>query len=560
MGGDDGHSAVPVGCPTFTSRAECYAACLEESKALVSGSSELYGSLCNVASVLFYNLNALANAGGALHALDVNWVGFYLLHSPQELLLGPFQGKVACQRIKVGKGVCGTSVLFKKNQAVPDVHAVPGHIACDAGSESEVVVLVREPSGRIVGLLDIDSTKKGFFSDADIAPLEAVCAHLGATFDGKFPLAAAAPPMAATAMKHPGAVAPGAGLTATQLPTKVPAFHVGAAPHPAARQPAPATAAVQHHPMPGGAGAPKAKTTVVEVRPWEFQAVQQDLMLRSTAFPELEARFGVKMLPEIIFAENRLNFVCPLQGAPIPPGPDAPEGRPGPRLGIARLRVSAFDAIEDAARFYKTPDFDAVRDCVAVPAAASWDKFRDKMQSFDPSIDWAFRSRYTGTVDFTPIDATAPSPLPRKEVPAGSDDPRLQIDWDMLKRTDVPIRFYSALDLFEDDLHDGGLSRLSVKTRAMDTCFFVLLRHVVRVDGTILIVRDVRVFHSMASSPPTIVFEECEKQVTLQERIDACPNADVEQLRREMARDEECLPHMRTSFERRTYVELPTTL
>ena len=558
MGGDDGHSAVPVGCPTFESREASYAESLEQVKALVSGTSELFGSLCNAASVIFYNLNAQADAGAALHALPVNWVGFYLLRSPQELVLGPFQGKVACQRIKVGKGVCGTSVLFKKNQAVPDVHAVPGHIACDAGSESEIVVLVREPSGRIVGLLDIDSTVKGFFSDADIAPLEAICAHLGATFDGQFPLAAAAPGAAA-------AMAPGAGLTATKLPSKVPAFNLSATPHPAARPmgaagPGPGSSPVQHHPAPTTSGAPKAKTTVVEVRPWEFQAVQQDLMLRSTAFPELESRFGVKMLPEIIFAENRLNFVRPLQGAAIPPGPDAPEGRPGPRLGIARLSVSAFDAIEDAGRFYTTPAFAEVKDRVAVPASASWDKFRDKMQSFDPSIDWAFRARYAGVVQFTPIDATVPHVLPRVDVPEGCTDARLAIDWEMLKRTDVPIRFYAAFDLFEDDLHDGGLSRLNVKTRAMDTGFFVLLRHVVRVDSSILIVRDVRVFHSMASSPPTIVFEETEKQVTLQERIDASPGVDVEHLRREMTREDECLPHMRTTFERRSYVELPTTL
>lgn len=530
------------------SREECYQQCYDDLKALVTAEDDFYSALGNASSILFYALNKLADADAKLDALKVNWVGFYLLHSPQELVLAPFQGKVACQRIKVGKGVCGTSVLFKKHQAVPDVHAVPGHIACDSASESEVVVLIREPSGRIVGLLDIDSTVKGFFSDADIAPLERICTHLGAMLDGRFPLKAVAPQAA-------GAVMPGAApLQASKLPTAVPAVELRR-PGVAARGPVAPTTVVHNEGHLGST--PKPVTNVVEVRPWEFQSVQLDLMLKSTAFPELENKLGVKMLPEIIFNENRLNFVCPLQGAPQ----ETADGtRPGPRLGIARFLVSAADALEDASKFYGDSDFESIRSAIAVPATAAWDKFRGTMQSFDPQIDWAFRNRYTGTVDFVPVDESTSKPLIRRTVDPATATPAESINWDMLKRTDLPIRFFAALDLFEDDLHDGGLSRLTVKTRAMDTCFFVLLRHVIRVDGTILIVRDVRVFHDMTAAKRTIVFEETEKQVTLAERIAASPGVDSEHLRRQMTREEECLEFMRTTFERRSVVDLPTEL
>ena len=182
MGGDDGHSAVPVGCPTFESREASYAESLEQVKALVSGTSELYGSLCNAASVIFYNLNAQADAGAALHALPVNWVGFYLLRSPQELVLGPFQGKPACVRIPVGKGVCGTAAAELRSVRVADVHAFPGHIACDAASRSEVVVpLLRD--GALVGVLDIDSPEKDRFSAADEDGLAALCVRFGAALE-----------------------------------------------------------------------------------------------------------------------------------------------------------------------------------------------------------------------------------------------------------------------------------------------------------------------------------------------------------------------------------------
>lgn len=118
-------------------------------------------------------VTTLANASAFLYALlnDVNWVGFYLLRG-EELYLGPFQGKPACTRIQVGKGVCGTAVAEAKTQRVDDVHSFPGHIACDSASNSELVVLLRREDGAIVGLLDIDSPLPARFSERDAAEME----------------------------------------------------------------------------------------------------------------------------------------------------------------------------------------------------------------------------------------------------------------------------------------------------------------------------------------------------------------------------------------------------
>ena len=118
-------------------------------------------------------VTTLANASAFLYALlsDVNWVGFYLLRG-DELYLGPFQGKPACTRIQVGKGVCGTAVAEAKNQRVDDVHSFPGHIACDSASNSELVVLLCKEDGAIVGLLDIDSPLPARFTQRDAAEME----------------------------------------------------------------------------------------------------------------------------------------------------------------------------------------------------------------------------------------------------------------------------------------------------------------------------------------------------------------------------------------------------
>lgn len=111
----------------------------------------------------------------------ISWAGFYLMRDGQ-LVLGPFQGKVACVRIPVGKGVCGMAVQTDKTQVVPDVHAFPGHIACDSASQSEIVVPIHS-KGQLVGVLDIDSTFKNRFSAADAEGLEKVARTIGAVCD-----------------------------------------------------------------------------------------------------------------------------------------------------------------------------------------------------------------------------------------------------------------------------------------------------------------------------------------------------------------------------------------
>ena len=120
----------------------------------------------------------LANASALIHERleDLNWAGFYLMEGGS-LLLGPFQGKVACIRIPLGRGVCGTAAERDETQLVPDVHAFPGHIACDCASRSEIVIPLHA-AGEIRGVLDIDSPLPGRFSEEDKAGLEAFAAAL----------------------------------------------------------------------------------------------------------------------------------------------------------------------------------------------------------------------------------------------------------------------------------------------------------------------------------------------------------------------------------------------
>ena len=119
-------------------------------------------------------LPVLANVSALLmEALpDVSWVGFYLRNGG-ELVLGPFQGKVACMHIAWGRGVCGTAAAQDSTQLVPDVHTFPGHIACDSASQSEVVVPVHE-MGQVTGVLDLDSTSLARFNERDAEGLEQV--------------------------------------------------------------------------------------------------------------------------------------------------------------------------------------------------------------------------------------------------------------------------------------------------------------------------------------------------------------------------------------------------
>jgi len=125
----------------------------------------------------------LANAAALLNAelADLNWAGFYFVGrarkagAADELILGPFQGLPACIRLPFNQGVCGTAWAQDRTLVVADVHAFPGHIACDSASESEIVVPLRDRAGTVVGVLDLDSPRKGRFTDADRTGLEAFC-------------------------------------------------------------------------------------------------------------------------------------------------------------------------------------------------------------------------------------------------------------------------------------------------------------------------------------------------------------------------------------------------
>ncbi len=135
---------------------------------LLDGESDWIANLANTAALLW------------MHLPEINWAGFYLLKGDQ-LVLGPFQGKPACTRIAVGKGVCGTAVAERSTQLLADVHQFPGHIACDAASNSEIVVPV-VCNGQVVAVLDIDSPVCGRFSEDDRAGLEAVAELLVLAF------------------------------------------------------------------------------------------------------------------------------------------------------------------------------------------------------------------------------------------------------------------------------------------------------------------------------------------------------------------------------------------
>jgi L-methionine (R)-S-oxide reductase len=151
--------------PALTgTKPEQYHALAQQLGLLIGEERDFVANMANMAALLFHQLP------------DLNWAGFYLMKDG-ELVLGPFQGKPACIRIPLGRGVCGTAAAARQTQVVADVHAFPGHIACDADSRSEIVVpLIHD--GALIGVLDLDSPKPGRFDADDRAGLEAAAAIL----------------------------------------------------------------------------------------------------------------------------------------------------------------------------------------------------------------------------------------------------------------------------------------------------------------------------------------------------------------------------------------------
>ena len=152
------------------SKAELYRDLLSAADALTAGEPDGVANMANVAALLWQYLP------------DLNWAGFYR-EMGGELVLGPFQGKAACIRIPLGKGVCGTAAATGETQVVADVHAFPGHIACDADSRSELVVPVLR-DGRAVAVIDLDSPVAARFDAEDAAGCEALAMLLAGRIGG----------------------------------------------------------------------------------------------------------------------------------------------------------------------------------------------------------------------------------------------------------------------------------------------------------------------------------------------------------------------------------------
>jgi GAF domain-containing protein len=150
----------------FRDKEADYSSLAVELNGLLAGEHDLIANAANTSALLFDALPA------------INWVGFYFLRGGEadgELVVGPFQGKPACVRIPLGKGVCGTAAARRETLVVTDVHEFPGHIACDAASESEIVIPLIKADNTLLGVLDIDSPILARFDEADRQGLERLC-------------------------------------------------------------------------------------------------------------------------------------------------------------------------------------------------------------------------------------------------------------------------------------------------------------------------------------------------------------------------------------------------
>ncbi len=147
---------------TPQSKSAQYQELVAQARALLADETDRIANAANFSALVYHSLQ------------DLNWAGFYF-HDGRELVVGPFQGKPACVRIALGRGVCGTAAQTRATQVVPDVHAFAGHIACDAASRSEIVVPLLAADGTLIGVWDVDSPVAGRFDDEDAAGMEALC-------------------------------------------------------------------------------------------------------------------------------------------------------------------------------------------------------------------------------------------------------------------------------------------------------------------------------------------------------------------------------------------------
>jgi L-methionine (R)-S-oxide reductase len=145
-----------------SNKRELYADLAEQATGILAGEPDLIANAANFSALVFHSLP------------DLNWAGFYF-YDGTELVVGPFQGKPACIRIALGRGVCGTAAQTRETQVVRDVHSFDGHIACDAASQSEVVVPLVKADGSLLGVWDVDSPSIARFDDDDRAGMQALC-------------------------------------------------------------------------------------------------------------------------------------------------------------------------------------------------------------------------------------------------------------------------------------------------------------------------------------------------------------------------------------------------
>jgi L-methionine (R)-S-oxide reductase len=147
----------------YASKHEHYEDLQQQVRGLLAGEPDLIANAANFGALIYHSLP------------DVNWAGFYL-YDGSELVVGPFQGKPACIRIALGRGVCGTAAQTRETQLVRDVNAFDGHIACDAASQSEIVVPLINADGTLLGVWDVDSPVIDRFDEDDRAGMQALCA------------------------------------------------------------------------------------------------------------------------------------------------------------------------------------------------------------------------------------------------------------------------------------------------------------------------------------------------------------------------------------------------
>ncbi len=154
----------------YASKGEHYADLLSQVRGLLAGERDLIANAANFSALVYHSLP------------DVNWAGFYLFDGT-ELVVGPFQGKPACIRIALDRGVCGTAASTRQTQVVHDVSAHPNHVYCDSASQSEIVVPLIKADGGLLGVWDVDSASIGRFDDADRDGMQALCAAFMAAMD-----------------------------------------------------------------------------------------------------------------------------------------------------------------------------------------------------------------------------------------------------------------------------------------------------------------------------------------------------------------------------------------